>query len=131
MAAFLMGGSVAMAQDGPRGNKERNPKARAERMTEQMAKEYSLNAEQKQQLLEANLELAEKMRPKMSEEERAKMAEKKEQERKEHEAVRAEYDARLKKIMTAEQYAAYTKKMQEQKDKRHDKGGLKSDKKGK
>ena len=37
------------------------PKVRAERMTERMVKEYSLNDTQKQQLLEANLALVEKM----------------------------------------------------------------------
>ena len=47
---FLMGG-VMMAQ-GPRDGKKMDPKARAEKMTERMAKELSLNDTQKQQLLE-------------------------------------------------------------------------------
>ena len=60
MAVFLAGGLV-MAQQGRRGGKKPDPKVRAERMTERMAKEYSLNDVQKQQLLVANLALAEKM----------------------------------------------------------------------
>ena len=54
MAAFLMGG-MAMAQHARHSDKMPEPKVRAERMTERMVKEYSLNDTQKQQLLEANL----------------------------------------------------------------------------
>ena len=60
MAAFLMGG-MAMAQHARHSDKMPEPKVRAERMTERMVKEYSLNDTQKQQLLEANLALVEKM----------------------------------------------------------------------
>lgn len=60
MAAFLMGG-MAMAQHARRSDKMPEPKVRAERMTERMVKEYSLNDTQKQQLLEANLALVAKM----------------------------------------------------------------------
>lgn len=59
MAAFLMGG-MAMAQHARHSDKMPEPKVRAERMTERMVKEYSLNDTQKQQLLEANLALVEK-----------------------------------------------------------------------
>ena len=41
MAAFFMGG-VTMAQQARRSDKMPEPKVRAERMTERMAKEYSL-----------------------------------------------------------------------------------------
>lgn len=60
MAVFLAGGLV-MAQQGRRGGKKLDPKVSAERMTERMAKEYSLNDVQKQQLLVANLALVEKI----------------------------------------------------------------------
>ena len=60
MAAFLMGG-MAMAQHARHSDKMPEPKVRAERMTERMVKEYSLNDTQKQQLLEANLALVEKI----------------------------------------------------------------------
>lgn len=59
MAAFLMGG-MAMAQHARHSDKMPEPKVRAERMTERMVKEYSLNDTQKQQLLEANLALLRK-----------------------------------------------------------------------
>lgn len=60
MAALLMGG-VTMAQHARRGGKDFDPKVRAEHMTEQMAKKYSLTDEQKAKLLEVNLAFVEKM----------------------------------------------------------------------
>ncbi|MBC8595170.1 DUF4890 domain-containing protein [Oscillospiraceae bacterium N12] len=120
---FLMGG-VMMAQ-GPRDGKKMDPKARAEKMTERMAKELSLNDTQKQQLLELNLAQTEKMCNKasmskdqkcdkkgkgkaseMTKEDRKKM-------REEMRASRDAYDAQLKKILTNEQYESYTKKQAE------------------
>lgn len=113
-------------------------------MTERMAKEYSLNETQKKQLLEANMALMEKMgtrpgkmkpemrqgkegqsqaidsctckqdkrkAPRMSKEDREKM-------RQEMKASREAYDASLKKIMTKEQYEAYTKQKAERGPKR-------------
>lgn len=64
LVALLMVGGMVMAQDGPRGGNKKmpDPKARAERMTERMAKELNLTDAQKQQLLELNLEQVEKMK---------------------------------------------------------------------
>lgn len=59
IVALLLTGGMAMAQ-GPRNGNKMNPKERAERMTERMAKEYSLNEAQKKDLLEANMALTEK-----------------------------------------------------------------------
>ncbi|WP_455587070.1 DUF4890 domain-containing protein [Bacteroides sp.] len=120
---FLMG-SMAMAQ-GQRGeHKKMTPKERAERMTERMAKEYSLNDTQKKQLLELNLAQSEKMgdrmsmrpnkggkkdgkkAPEMTKEQREKM-------RAERKAANDEYNAQLQKIMTKEQYDSYIKKQAE------------------
>lgn len=153
MAALMMGG-MAMAQDARRSDKKPDPKVHAERMTERMAKEYSLDDAQKKQLLEANLALTEKMgdmpmrrRPDMrkgrrrnascccccdhadrhhakadrhehrngrhhqlTDEQRAQKKEELEKKREEMKAARADYDAKLQKIMTNEQYAAYNKK---------------------
>ncbi len=53
-------GGMAMAQHAHHSDKMPEPKVRAERMTERMVKEYSLNNTQKQQLLEANLALVRK-----------------------------------------------------------------------
>lgn len=61
IAAFLMGGMAMAQQPENRNDKRPDPKVRVERMTERMVKEYSLNDTQKKQLLEANLELTEKM----------------------------------------------------------------------
>lgn len=156
MITMLMSVSLVMAQGGRRGG-ERNvdPKARAERMTENMAKEYSLNDSQKKQVLEANLALMETMgqRPvptakaenkkekpktecKCKDEnkkcENCKEAKKgkktkaakltksskvsKEDREARHNAMkeaRSAYDAKLKQIMTQEQYDSYTKKQAE------------------
>ncbi|MCD8079026.1 MAG: DUF4890 domain-containing protein [Bacteroides sp.] len=60
MPLFVMVG-LTMAQ-GPRGGQRgMDTKERAEKMTERMVKEYGLDDSQKQQLLEVNLALAEKM----------------------------------------------------------------------
>lgn len=137
VTAFLMGG-MAMAQQVRRGDKMPDPKTRAERMTERMVKEYSLNDTQKKQLQETNLALMEKMgnmsmsrrpdmgrgdnnksgkkegrRPQMTDEERTKMKTEMEKNRKEMETARTAYDTQLQKIMTKDQYAAYTKNMKD------------------
>ena len=144
--AFLAG-SMAMAQYAHRGDKIPDPKVRAERMTERMAKEYALNDAQKKQLLEANLALVEKMRdmpkhrkPKMkrgkrncnscccekadkyhkenslTDEQCAQKKAEMEKKRKEMQDARSAYDVKLQKIMTKEQYAAYTQKFKERKE---------------
>ena len=99
-------------------------------------KEYSLNDTQKQQLLEANLALAEKMedmpmhrakahkhlkregkRHQLTDEQRAQKKAEMEKKREEMKAARIAYDSQLQKIMTEEQYAAYSKKVQDRKAK--------------
>lgn len=158
VAAFLMGGMV-MAQHARRSDKMPDPKVRAERMTERMAKEYSLNDTQKKQLLEANMALVERMgdmpmhrrsdmkkgkmgcdscccakadkhhkkegkvdkkegrRAQMTDEQRVEKKAEMEKKREEMQAARTTYDAQLQKIMTKDQYAAYSKKMQDRKAK--------------
>lgn len=145
MVALLMIGGLAMAQGQRKGDDKRmDPKARAERMTERMVKEYSLNDTQQKQLLEVNLAMVEKTgsrsegmksgvkqgkkdkctqvtdsccskkegkkAPKMTKEDREKM-------RSEANASREAYDVQLKKIMTKEQYNAYTQKQAERQQK--------------
>lgn len=103
MIALLLMGSVTMAQGHRKGgNRKVDPKERAERMTERMAKELSLNDAQKKELLDANKAFIEKDR---------------EQKRQEMKASREAYDAQLKKILTEEQYADYTKKQAERRQK--------------
>ena len=117
LAALLMMGGMVMAQGPRRGGQDMDPKTRAERMTERMAKEYSLNETQKKELLEVNMAFVQKMgerpgkAPRMSKEDREKM-------RQEMKASRESYEAGLKKIMTKDQYAAYTKKQAEREQRR-------------
>ena len=134
LAALLMMGGMVMAQGPRRGGQDMDPKTRAERMTERMAKE----------LLEVNMAFVQKMgerpgrmkpemrqgkkgqsqatdsctckqdrrkAPRMSKEDREKM-------RQEMKASRESYEAGLKKIMTKDQYAAYTKKQAEREQRR-------------
>ena len=146
MIALLLIGGVVMAQGYRRGNREMNPRVRAERMAERMAKEYSLTDAQKNQVMEANLIMMEQMgnysramKPgkgykayrtdscycgkykhgkrqvtKMSKTDREKM-------RQEMTATRDAYNARLQKIMTKDQYAAYIKNQAERQQKMKDK----------
>lgn len=149
MVALLMIGGMAMAQGHRKGgsDKRMDPKAHAERMTERMAKEYSLNDTQKKELLEANLahvakvgtfakgmksgvkqgkkdkctqvtdsccsKKERKRAPKMTIENREKM-------RKDAKALREDYDAQLKKIMSKEQFDAYAQKQADRQQKRND-----------
>lgn len=56
-------------------------------------------------------------RPQLTDEQRAQMKAEREKRQTDMQAARQEYDAQLQQIMTKEQYAAYTKKMQERKEK--------------
>jgi len=60
VAIFMLGG-VTMANENRGEKKPLDAKAHAERMTERMVKEYGLNDTQKQQLLEINQVMAEKI----------------------------------------------------------------------
>ena len=63
MVALLLMSGVAMAQGNRQGGRQQmDPKTRAERMTERMVKEYSLNEDQKQQLQDVNLTCADVFR---------------------------------------------------------------------
>ena len=118
LAVLLMMGGMVMAQGPRRGGQDMDPKTRAERMTERMAKEYSLNEDQKQQLQEVNLAWVQKMAANQggrSKDNKAAKMTKEEREKKmaEMKKSREDYDAQLKKIMTKEQYDSYVKKQAE------------------
>ena len=118
LVALLMVGGMAMAQGPRRGGQNMDPKERAERMTERMAKEYSLNEDQKQQLQDVNLAWVQKMAANQggrSKDDKAAKMTKEEREKKmaEMKKSREDYDAQLKKIMTKEQYDSYVKKQAE------------------
>lgn len=140
VALLMMGGITAMAQ-GHRGDHKRmTPQQRAEKMTERMVKEYSLNDTQKAQLLQLNLAQCEKMDGRMSmhskkamkkdmkkdgkkdmkkdgqknKKEAPKMTqEEREKMRAEMKAAKENYNVQLQKIMTPDQYASYLKKQSE------------------
>lgn len=143
MIAFLLLGGIAMAQGPQRGQRQMDPKVRAERMTERMVKEYGLNDTQKKQLLEVNQKWVEKMTPrgqnmgrpnstnqaadsvavnagnqkkssKATKGQRPQMT--KEQQEKmwqEMKQSREAYNAQLKNIFTEQQYETYIKKQAE------------------
>lgn len=116
MVALLLMSGVAMAQGNRQGGRQQmDPKTRAERMTERMVKEYSLNEDQKQQLQDVNLAWVQKMAANQggrSKDNKAAKMTKEEREKKmaEMKKSREDYDAQLKKIMTKEQYDSYVKK---------------------
>lgn len=161
MTVLLMSGMV-MAQHAHRNDKMPDPKIRAERMAEQMAKEYALNDTQKKQLLEVNLAMVEKRgnipmtrkstmkrgkgdcnekdctccnsnkdkkkvgkadkkegkRAQLTDEQRTQMKADREKKREEMQVARAAYHTQLQKIMTKEQYTAYSQNMQHREAKR-------------
>lgn len=148
MIALVMSIGMIMAQGPRRGERKQiDPKARAERMTERMAKEYDLNESQKAKLLEVNLSMAEKATDKpmarphkkhrgaekgkytcSCEEKRQDVsAEKPERNKEEREKrmaamkeAREAYNTELKGIFTTEQYAKYEKNRTERMEKMKD-----------
>ena len=113
MTLALLTGGIVFAQNPRRGNgnEKMDPKERAERMTERIVKEYSLNDAQKQQLLEASKAYMEKMGD-MPMQRGDKDADKSKADarREEMKTAREAYDAQIQKILTKEQYADYKSK---------------------
>ena len=145
MMTLLMSASMIMAQGrGPKDGKQENvdPKVRAERMTERMAKDLSLNDTQKAELLKLNLAEVEKraeckanpQTPPSEGENPAKLTdEQRQQMRAEREAQRTAYNAQLQKILTPEQFTKYTEqeKNRDNKDKKGKDGKKGGDRKSK
>lgn len=144
-------GTMLMAQGGPRGGQRNmDPKARAEHMTERMAKQYSLNDAQKKQVYEVNLAMAENMKPAKGDVQKAdakkkdrkdakakgkkdkkgkaeRMANRPSQEDRdkrmaEMKKSREDYDAKIKQIFSKEQYDSYTKNQAERQKRMADRG---------
>lgn len=143
MVALMLMGGMVMAQGPRKEGKRIDPKERAERMTERMAKEYSLNDRQKKELLQANMTFMEKMgnraegtrhhvrhgvKPGKRSGECTQATDScccrksqapsmsKEERQKMHQEMKASreaYNAQLQKIMTKDQYEAYVKKQAE------------------
>lgn len=99
MALFMVCG-MAMAQ-GPRGDRNMDPKQRAKEMTERMTKEYALTDEQKEKVQTLNLEMTQKMSENSGEDREARRAK--------MQTAREEYNVKLKEVLTEEQYKKHTK----------------------
>lgn len=132
--ALLCGTGVTLAQ-GPRGARpQMNPEQMAKMRTERMVKNYGLNDDQKKQLETLFKEQAAQMKgqrirplPKdslkaMTKAERKAYREKMDKDREAMKADRekrqAEYEAKIKSILTAEQYAKYQKDEEAMKQRR-------------
>lgn len=92
--------SVMMAQ-GPRGDRNMDPKQRAQEMTEQMVKAYALNDDQKEKVQTLNLEMMQKMSENRNDDREARRAK--------MQTVREDYNKKLKEVLTDEQYKKYAK----------------------
>lgn len=104
MAVLLMTCGMAMAQ-GPRGERNMDPKERAQKMTEQMVKDYSLTETQKEKVHTLNLEMSESMSKITGNDREAR--------RTKMQTIREDYNKNLKKVLTEEQYKKYEKKESE------------------
>ncbi len=116
LVSLLMVGNLVFAQNPGRMNRET-----AQEMTERMVKSYSLDDNQKTQLLEINQKYMEESQKRfeamrgqgqdMSSEQRDKL-------RQEMTASREAYNEKLQKLFTEEQYKAYQKDEQERQARR-------------
>lgn len=101
--------SAASAQpSGPREARKgerQTPEQIAERRTENMGKCLSLTAEQRKEIYRLNLDEAKKMRSEMD-----KAEKKRDKAYSKANSQREKYAAKLKKVLTAEQYAAFEKR---------------------
>ena len=136
ISVMLLSG-MAIAQNRPDKNRENlSPEVRAEKMTERMSKELSLNDEQKQQVKEINLDYINEMRAgkkdqkqlhkacvkscdKMSEAGKVKMRRMDKAEiQKTHKfmnAARESRDLKLSQVLNKEQFAKYEQNREERK----------------
>lgn len=106
MTALFITGGIAIAQQ--RDGRNMDPKERAKQMTEQMAKDYSLTAEQKEKVSALNTEMTEKMSKITTEDREAR--------RTEMQKIREDYDVKVKNILTTEQHEKYVKAEKERRE---------------
>lgn len=100
ITALLMVCGVVMAQ-GPRGDRNMDPKQRAQQMTEQMVKDYLLTDAQKDKVQALNLDMSQKMSEISGNDREARRAKMQE--------IRQDYNKKLKDVLTEEQYKKHTK----------------------
>lgn len=93
-----------------RPDRNMDPKKRAEQMTEQMVKDYSLTDDQKGKVSTLNTEMTTKMSEITTEDREARRAE--------MEKIREDYNGKLEKVLTTEQHEKYVKAEKERREKR-------------
>lgn len=133
LITLFAAGTMLMAQGGPkRGDRDHkrgrniNIKEMAVQMTEKMAKEYSLNDTQKRQVYEANLIMIADMQPaphrgfkhkrdsiKIDKRDMKGKKMEAKQPSAEMKQAREAYEAKIKSVLTKEQYEAWTKNQAE------------------
>ncbi|MCD8262459.1 MAG: DUF4890 domain-containing protein [Bacteroides sp.] len=118
VALLLVGGSVYAQDRSGRGPGDRDPEDMLKMRTECMVKEYGLNDTQKSAIEALNKEFMEKEWPSMGEPGTKPAKEDMEKIQEACKANRNTYNARLKDILTPEQYENYTKKKGEMMKKR-------------
>jgi Spy/CpxP family protein refolding chaperone len=112
-------GLSAMAQQ--RGGERPSPEQRATKMTEKMAEELSLTADQKKQVLEINLAQAKKMDQERQDQMKANEARKAEMDARREEMKKQ--DEQIKAVLTEEQLGKWEEIKLEAKDRRGRPGG--------
>lgn len=117
LMAFI--GLSAMAQQ--RGGERPSPEQRATKMTEKMAEELSLSADQKKQILEINLERAKKMDQDRAERMKETEARKAEMDARREEMKRQ--DEKIKSVLTEEQLGKWEEIKLSHKDRGRRPGG--------
>lgn len=105
----LLSMTAVMAQDGDKKERRAPKMFSAEEMTDRMANDLELTAEQKAKVLDLNKEFTKDQQTQMKEREKAreKAREKQMEKRKEFGEKRKAYDEKLKSILTPEQYKKY------------------------
>lgn len=105
----LLSMTAVMAQDGDKKERRAPKMFTAEEMTDRMANDLELTAEQKAKVLDLNKEFTKDQQTQMKEREKAreKAREKQMEKRKEFGEKRKAYDEKLKSILTPEQYKKY------------------------
>lgn len=112
-AGCLLAATTTSAQQRPaHGRQPMTAEQMAKHRTERMTEVLKLDEVQKQELYKLNLERAQQMHQ-MREQHREAAAEKREAAREQMQKQNADYDAKLKKLLSAEQYKQWSEQQQQ------------------
>ncbi len=112
LIAVLLGTVIGRAQ--PQGPRNMNPEESAKRQTEQIKEAVGLNADQEKKVYDLNLEMSKKMQEMFQQNQGGGFEAMREKMTK----LREDQSAKMKEILTAEQYAKYEKYMEERRSQR-------------